>query len=192
MDELILRRRVLRLGGLGATALVWGPLGAAPECVETEDNIEGPFYKAGAPDREVLAEPGMPGTPLVVRGRVMNTSCEPLAGAILDVWQCDAAGVYDNTGYTLRGKIHADKNGRYELRTILPPPYRVSQDRSRPAHIHLKVSARGTGVLTTQLYFEGDRFNQVDRAYRRSLALRPEDGGNKSKRASFDFRLKMA
>ena len=174
---------------MSAAALVWtNDLDAA--CEETEDNIEGPYYKAGAPERSALIEPGMKGTPLIVSGRVLDTDCRPLAHAVLDVWQCDAEGVYDNKGYTLRGKVHADKKGRYELRTILPPPYKVSETRSRPAHIHLKLSGPGTKVLTTQLYFEGDRWNAVDTAYRKSLTIAPREGRNGSRTASYDFRLK--
>ncbi|MBI3694617.1 MAG: dioxygenase [Acidobacteria bacterium] len=175
---------------MSATALVWIPALDA-ECGETEDNIEGPYYKGGAPERTALNEPGMKGTPLTVSGRVLNTACRPLSYAVLDIWQCDADGVYDNKGYTLRGKIQADKEGRYELRTIVPSPYKVSDKRYRPAHIHLKVSAPGTPVLTTQLYFEGDKWNAVDSAYRKSLTINPRDGRNGSKVATFDFKLKL-
>lgn len=132
----------------------------------------------------------MKGTPLTITGRVLDRECQPLQHALLDVWQCDADGVYDNKGYTLRGKIHTDNKGRYELRTIVPIAYKVSDTRSRPAHIHLKVSGPGTPVLTTQLYFEGDKWNKVDSAYRKSLEIRPVDGRNKEKIATFDFRLK--
>jgi len=192
MEQPVLRRQILRLGALSAAALVWSdPLDA--ECEhETEDNIEGPFYKVGAPERSALIEPGMKGTPLTITGRVLNTQCQPLAYALLDVWHCDADGVYDNKGYTLRGKLRTDNKGRYELRTILPVPYKVGDNRFRPAHIHLKVSAPGTDVLTTQLYFEGDSWNTKDSAYRKSLEIRPVDGRHRSKMASFDFRLKPA
>jgi protocatechuate 3,4-dioxygenase beta subunit len=191
MEKPVLRRELLRMGAVSAAALVWtSGLDAGCDGHETEDNIEGPFYKAGAPERTSLAEPGMKGRPLTVTGRVLNTRCEPLAHALLDVWQCDADGVYDNTGYTLRGKIHTDNKGRYELRTILPPPYKVGEARYRPAHIHLKLSGPGTPILTTQLYFEGDKWNQVDSAYRKSLTINPHDGHNGSKVAAFDFKLK--
>ena len=192
MEQPILRREVLRMGGVSAVALVWTSALDAADCDETEDNIEGPYYTAGAPERTSLVEPGMKGARLTVTGRVLNSRCQPLANAILDVWQCDADGVYDNKGFTLRGKIQADKKGRYELRTILPPPYKVSETRSRPAHIHLKLSGPGTPVLTTQLYFEGDKWNQVDSAYRKSLTITPRDGRNGAKVAEFDFKLKTA
>jgi len=191
MENPILRRQILRLGAVSAAALVWSsPLDA--ECDETQDNIEGPYYKAGAPERTTLIEPGMKGVPLAVSGRVLNTRCEPLAHAVLDVWQCDADGVYDLKGFTLRGKLQADKNGRYELRTILPPPYKVSETRSRPSHIHLKISAPGIPALTTQLYFEGDKWNAVDGAYRKSLTINPRDERKGIKVAAFDFNLKAA
>ena len=190
MEQPVLRRQILRIGAYSAAALVWGGALDADCDRETDDNIEGPFYKAGAPERSALVEPGMKGTPLTITGRVMNTACQPLAYALLDVWQCDADGVYDNKGYALRGKIHADKKGRYELRTIVPVPYKVSETRYRPAHIHLKLSGPGTDVLTTQLYFEGDRWNLKDADYRKSLEIHPVDGRNKGKAAGFDFRLK--
>ena len=190
MDRLLPRRRILSCAAWGVGSLLLGGALEAADCEETQDNIEGPFYKAGAPERTALIEPGMPGTRLAVSGRVLNTRCEPVPYAVLDAWHCDAHGVYDNSGYTLRGKIHADKNGRYELRTIVPPAYQVSDKRYRPAHIHLKLSAANVPVFTTQLYFEGDRWNPLDGAYRKSLELRLTDGLNSLKLATFDFHLK--
>lgn len=192
MRKAALRREFLQVGITAAAALVWSEDLEAAECAETEDNIEGPYYKAGAPERSSLWEPGMAGQKLVITGRVLNTRCEPLSHATLDAWQCDAQGVYDNTGYHLRGKLKTDAKGRYELTTILPPPYKVAADRSRPAHIHLKLSGEGTKVLTTQLYFDGDKWNTVDRAWRKSLTIRPADGHNGTKKASYDFHLRSA
>jgi catechol 1,2-dioxygenase len=67
----------------------------------------------------------------------------------------------------------------------------VSAERYRPAHIHLKLSAPGSKILTTQLYFDGDKWNAVDNAYRKSLTIRPVDGKNGTKKASFNFHLKV-
>jgi protocatechuate 3,4-dioxygenase beta subunit len=191
MLEPKLRREFLRFGAVAATALVWHDDLEGGQCAETEDNIEGPYYKAGAPERSSIWEPGMEGSKLTVTGRVLNTRCEPIPYATLDAWQCDAKGVYDNTGYNMRGKLKTDGKGRYELVTILPPPYKVSADRYRPAHIHLKLSAPASKVLTTQLYFDGDKWNEVDKAYRKSLTIRPTDSKNGSKKASFDFHLRV-
>src|SRR5690242_8895452 len=106
--ELLSRRRLLRralfsaaeLPLLGASAFLPGRLLAATaESPETENNWQGPFYKPGAPVRSVLLEKGMAGTPLTVTGRVFDTHARPLKGALLDVWQADHTGSYDNTGF---------------------------------------------------------------------------------------------
>lgn len=191
MREAGLRREFLRLGLLSATAPAWYFDLIAGTCAETEDNTEGPFYKPGAPERSSLWQPGMEGAKLTISGRVLDTACAVISYATLDVWQCNARGVYDNQGFNLRGKLKTDSKGRYELTTVLPPAYRIGDGRYRPAHIHLKLSAPGTKVLTTQLYFDGDRWNSVDQHYRKSLALRPTDGRNGAKTASFDFRLRV-
>src|SRR5262245_17835765 len=69
-----------------------------PDCVETDENILGPYYKAGAPDRDTLYEPGDPGVRLTLTGSVFvrdqtsyTPACTPLAGALLDVWQANDA-----------------------------------------------------------------------------------------------------
>src|SRR6266542_4488391 len=80
-------------------------LAATLDLPETEDNIEGPYYKAGAPERADLVASGMKGVPLIVEGRVLSTRGEPLPGAILDFWQANADGEYDNQGFTLRGRM---------------------------------------------------------------------------------------
>src|SRR5215207_5264228 len=64
----------------------------------TPAQTEGPFYKAGSPERTSLLEPGMAGTRLVLSGTVLDASCQPIAGAWIDVWQADTNGVYDNRG----------------------------------------------------------------------------------------------
>jgi protocatechuate 3,4-dioxygenase beta subunit len=191
-DPIVVRRQFLRRAAAGATGLLWsGSLFATPECVETEDNIEGPFYKAGAPDRETLLEPGMRGTRLILTGRVATTHCAPLAGAVLDVWQADDSGQYDNSGFTLRGRFHTDKSGLYRIETIVPKHYKIGGSQMyRPAHIHVKVSAPGAPLLTTQIYFEGDKYNAVDPAFRRSLVISPTPASAAAKTASFNFALK--
>ena len=84
-------------------------LAPTPACADDDDlaatlpPAEGPFYAPDAPERRSLLEPGMPGTRLVVVGYVYDTACRPIPGALLDFWQCDAAGAYDNVGHRLRG-----------------------------------------------------------------------------------------
>jgi len=74
---------------------------SAPGCSSnrvTPSVTEGPFYKAGSPQRTSLLEPGMPGTKLVITGQVFTRDCRPVPGAWLDFWQADAHGAYDNAG----------------------------------------------------------------------------------------------
>ena len=79
---------------------------------------------------------------------------------LLDVWQADASGTYygvDGGAYRLRGRFETASDGRYGFETIMPGRYAVEAG-MRPAHIHFRVSLDGFATLTTQLYFEGDRF----------------------------------
>ncbi len=168
---------------------------AGAVCAETEDNIEGPYYRRGAPLKSALAE-GLPGTVLTVRGRVTGVKdCAPLAGAILDVWHADSSGHYDNDGtldvpasdYYLRGKVKTDSAGNFELRTIVPGRY-LNGRVYRPSHIHVKVRAEGHEPLTTQLYFPDDPYNDVDPFIRQSLIMSVSSEGDR-RLASFDFAL---
>jgi len=132
----------------------------------------------------------MPGTRLVLSGRVLSLDCQPLRDAVLDVWQADDAGQYDNEGFTLRGRLYTDKEGKYRLETIVPKHYHIGgENQYRPAHIHVKAGAKGFPLLTTQVYFQGDRYNAVDPYFRRTLAIDPKQAGS-GKEARFDFVLK--
>jgi protocatechuate 3,4-dioxygenase beta subunit len=127
-----------------------------------------------------LIEPGMAGTPLVVEGMVLTTACAPVAGAIVDVWQADDAGEYDNEGYRLRGFTRADGDGRYRMETIVPGLYP-----GRTRHIHVKVAAPEQPALTTQLFFPGEPDNSGDGIFREELLLDTSDSGS----GRFDFVL---
>jgi protocatechuate 3,4-dioxygenase beta subunit len=180
-------------GGAGgaATSSGSGSGGAppTPECAETEDNIEGPYYLAGAPERNVLVDDTTVGVRLHLSGRVIRAAdCAILAGARLDFWQADHAGAYDAAGFNFRGQFSADADGRYTLETILPGRY-LNGAQYRPAHIHVKVSAPGHTLLTTQLYFEGDPYNGVDPFIHESLIMALADAPDGGKSAEFDFVL---
>lgn len=144
---ILLRRRAL----VGAVlALPFAARGQS--CgVATPEDMEGPFYKAGAPVRAVIAESGSTAEKLVLGGRVFGPGCRPLQKLELDFWHADDKGEYDNRGFRYRGKVLTDVEGRYRLETILPPPYM-----GRPRHIHVKLQRPGGRMLTTQLYFPGE------------------------------------
>jgi protocatechuate 3,4-dioxygenase beta subunit len=149
----------------------------------TPSQTEGPFFKPNTPMRASLLEPGMPGTKLVIEGSVLTTGCKPVARALLDFWQADAAGHYDNAGYRLRGRQLTDEAGRYRLETIVPAEYP-----GRTRHIHVKVQAPGQPALTTQLYFPDGADNRRDSIFDPALVMRVRDAEG-GRLATFDFIL---
>jgi protocatechuate 3,4-dioxygenase beta subunit len=173
--------------------------GATPSCIETHANIEGPYYRPGAPLRANLVDPGVSGTPLDIEGRVMGLDCSRgLQNVELDVWHATADGHYDNDGtmhlgrerYLLRGRIRTDADGRYRVSTIVPGRY-LNGPQYRPAHVHVKVRAAGFAELTTQLYFPGDPYNDVDPFIHRSLLMGLEKSRERML-GHFDFVLRSA
>jgi protocatechuate 3,4-dioxygenase beta subunit len=144
---------------------------------------EGPYYKSGSPQRTSLLEPGMPGTRLVLMGYVCSRRGRPIARAWLDFWQADSRGVYDNSGFRLRGHQFADERGRYTLETVVPGEYP-----GRTPHIHVKVRAPNLPALTTQLYFPGEARNQTDALFRSEGLVQMRDGPG-GRTATFNFVL---
>ena len=143
---------------------------------------EGPFYKAGSPERTKIAGEGTVGGGLVVEGRVLTPDGQPVSGAWLDFWHADGNGSYDNEGFNLRGHQFTDASGSYHLETVRPAAYGP-----RTAHIHVKVRAReGSQVLTSQLFFPGEEKNGSDPIFRESLLVDIDESG-KGHKARFDF-----
>ena len=161
-------------------------LAATPACGDsptTQAQTEGPYFKRRSPARASLIEPGMAGTKLVLTGSVLTQSCRPVAGALLDFWQADAGGAYDNAGFRMRGHQFADTDGRYRLETIIPGEYP-----GRTPHIHVKVQPPGGRILTTQLYFPHMARNARDGIYRPELEMALADAAD-GKAGRFTFVL---
>ena len=155
--------------GTVATAR-WQRALAQPVCTLTPEQIEGPFFLDQAPMREAISE-GKPGVPLRLIFRVLDSaSCAPIPKAAVDVWQCDALGIY--SGYEgvaiaprhvepvddktfLRGTQLTDAAGGVRFRTIYPGWYS-----GRTPHVHLKLRV-GAKAATTQLYFPDEVTNAV-------------------------------
>ncbi|HSF30749.1 MAG TPA: intradiol ring-cleavage dioxygenase [Candidatus Tectomicrobia bacterium] len=156
-----------------------------PACTDTDDvtprQTEGPFYKPRSPERTSLLEPGMTGTPILLTGHVLSRRCQPIAHALLDFWQADGQGQYDNEGYRCRGHQFTDEAGRYRLETVVPGLYA-----GRTRHIHVKVQAPNRPVLTTQLYFPEEPRNARDGIFNPALLMAIQDTAN-GKVASFNF-----
>ena len=152
-----------------------------PKWLLTEDNILGPYYRRGAPYRAKITPPLAAGTVLLIKVRVWGLDTRrPLAGAVLDIWQADTHGRYDNDDrrnppkkgvFKNRARVVADERGNYEYETILPGRYLLGPERWRPRHIHYLVRHPGYRTLVTQLYFKGDPHNRTDPFIKRSLVI---------------------
>lgn len=123
---------------------------AATSCEPTREDGEGPYYKAGAPERSSV------GTGHVLSGVVRSfDGCVPIAGARIEFWQVGPNAQYDDDH---RATMFSDTSGAYRFESNFPPGYE-----GRPPHIHIKVAAEGHKPLTTQYYpREGDTVGTFD------------------------------
>ena len=168
--RILSRREALAL--LGGAAMLAGGVrpGVAqslPSCVVTPEQMEGPFFTDVRLNRsDIRSDPTdhsvKTGVPLALTLRVSSVGaagCAPLAGAMVDVWHCDAAGEYSDSGRNtagkkfLRGHQVTDANGAARFTTIYPGWYP-----GRAVHIHFKVRITAGPALgsemTSQLYFD--------------------------------------
>ncbi|TVL89517.1 carbohydrate-binding protein [Streptomyces sp. SAJ15] len=166
------------------------PPALTPPCDDGDDptppQTEGPYFKPNSPRRSSLLEPGLPGVRLTVSGYVFGLACHPVSGVLLDFWQADTNGAYDNAGFRLRGHQFTDSRGAFTLTTIVPGLYP-----GRTRHLHVKLQAPGRPVLTTQLYFPGEPRNNTDPIFDPRLLMSVRDTGG-AKEAAFDFVLNVS
>jgi protocatechuate 3,4-dioxygenase beta subunit len=176
-QEFILLSDVLGLSSLVETTNA--PDGA------TEPTVLGPFYRPGAPHKELGDPVGRPqdGQPTLVRGLVTGTDGKPLAGATLDVWQCASNGLYDTQDpdqppFNLRGVFTTGADGRYWFRAVRPVSYPVPVDGPvgdvfrlsgrhnwRAAHVHAIVRAPGYKPVTTHIFDAANQYNDSDAVF---------------------------
>ncbi len=196
------RRTLAALAASAAAAVLASAAGRAqeptsalpstPECDDADDGLtprqtEGPYFTPDSPERGDLREPGMAGTPLRLRGYVLTTNCEPITGALMEFWQADDAGAYDNEGYRLRGHQFTDEAGRWDLATIVPGLYP-----GRTRHVHVRVQPPGGDLLVTQLYFPDVPENANDFIFDPALLVEPDadaTAAGDELAARFDFVL---
>lgn len=163
---------------------------------ETTTDILGPFYRPNSPLRNSLSIKGEKGDSIELIGKINHNDCTtPYPKAKIELWHCDARGVYDNTSqdYRYRGTTYSDSNGNYNFNTILPVPYDVGGGTIRPAHFHMMISATGYQPLVTQLYFIGDDYLDKDESASSPTAkkriLSVERLNNGSKKVVFDVNM---
>lgn len=163
-----------------------GPTATVCAAIPTPAQTEGPYYKAGSPERTSLVEGDAVGVPLLLTGSVIAADCTPLAGVRVEFWQADGSGVYDNAGFRMRGHQFTDAGGEYRLETVIPGEYP-----GRTPHIHVKIlDPDGHEWLTTQLYLTGVSDQIPDGLFDSRLLARdePADGAGR-RHVSFDFVL---
>ena len=193
-----LKRRDVLAGVAALMARPASALAATSPPIVTPGQTEGPFYPVAFPadvDADLVRVEGQAaqamGQVTHVSGCVLDRRGGIVRGAMVEIWQCDAHGIYDHprapgharhdAGFQGYGRTQVDAAGRYAFRTIRPVAYP-----GRAPHIHCKVHAPRVGRLTTQLYIAGEPQNAsdgvlnavADLAARASLIVRLEDGGD--------------
>jgi len=150
----------------------------------TPSTVEGPFHIPHAPEIANGADmaKGAPGIPCFVTGTVRGLNGEPVGGAVLDLWQTDGEGLYEEQRRTtepwMRGIYHSQPDGSYSIRTVAPISYTIPMDgpigeffgrttmsHMRPAHIHFAISAPGYHGVVTHLFQKGDEYIDNDVVY---------------------------
>ena len=175
-------RRALLVRGAQLAAATAAPAWLSPALAQgqalrpTPSQTEGPYYPVALPadtDGDLLrngtAAYGK-GQAAWVTGTVTDTRGTPLAGGVVEIWQCDQDGHYHHPGDGGRadpafqgfGQVTLGKDGRYRFRTLRPAPYS-----GRTPHIHVKVKLDRQELLTTQFYVQGDPGNERDFLWRR-------------------------
>jgi len=199
LERTLTRRRLLELGlALPPLAAIAGTdlfapqaLAATPELLDADDDptpalTEGPYFTPSSPKRKSIVAAGAPGTRLTLTGRVLTTTGHPVANALVDWWQADARGAYDNSGFRFRGHQFTDARGRYSLFTVVPGLYP-----GRTKHIHVKVQAPRQAVLTTQLFFPGVAGNRSDGIFTSECLISGWKLVNGRRIGRFDFVLDL-
>ena len=153
---------------------------------------EGPFLRDDVPERAELNVTGDTGDVLILKGRVVDSTCAPVEGVTILVWMAGGEDRFYDTesgDANLYGKQTTGADGAYCFRTLLPTPY-GPEGNTLPAHIHVAVVKDGTRLLTTQLYFEGDPYlEELDFAPPPELITSPETLADGSFKLHFDFAL---
>jgi catechol 1,2-dioxygenase len=169
------------VGNVGEHSIDHAALAGRLERDPTEDDVLGPYYRRGAPFRAKVSPPLSSGDVLQISGRVWGVKDRhPVGGALLDIWQANARGHYDNddpthppgaNNYTNRTRLFCSEEGNYEFETIYPGPYKMDEHTWRSPHIHFIVRAVGFKTLVTQLFFEETPYLDTDPFVKRSLII---------------------
>lgn len=172
---------------MGQTTPSGQPLAITPDCHDgdhpTPAQTEGPYFKRNSPLRSSMVDG--PGVQLTLSGFVFGLHCQPIANALMEFWQADSNGAYDNVGFKFRSHQFTNAQGGFKLTTVVPGLYP-----GRTRHIHVKVQAPNKPVLTSQLYFPNEPRNNTDRLFNPALVMTVQTVGS-AKVATFDYILNV-
>lgn len=171
---LVTRRHLV----VGAAAVASVSAAKSPTFVATSAQDLGPFYPIVRPsdhDADLTqlkgrSDPAM-GQPIQVIGRVVDTRGNPVPGARVELWQCNAAGRYAHPGDRANpaaldpnfqgfARLATDADGQFKFRSVMPKDYDTPIGRRTP-HIHFAIDGRAER-LVTQMYFPNEPLNDVD------------------------------
>jgi protocatechuate 3,4-dioxygenase beta subunit len=150
---------------LPSAAATSSPSGSLPSCVVTPAETEGPYFVDERLNRSDVREDrkGVPLTLTITVSNVNGSSCTPISGATVDVWHCDALGVYSDVSAQnsvgqrfLRGYQVTDDGGLVKFQTIYPGWYM-----GRTAHIHFKVRTTSGTEFTSQFFFDDSLSDRI-------------------------------
>lgn len=179
-QEFILLSDVLGVSMLVDAINARRPTGAS------ENTVLGPFHVADAPEYEMGTNICLDqkGEDMVVRGRILDTEGNPVAGARIDVWQANDEGFYDvqqkglQPDFNLRGVFTTGEDGSYWFKAVKPKFYPIPDDGPvgqllgrlgrhpfRPAHLHYIISAEGYDTLTTHIFDPDDPYINSDAVF---------------------------
>lgn len=178
----ITRRHMVQASLAGLAVLTGKAL--AENKAATPVQTEGPFFPTrdqADKDTDLTLIEGHTeralGEVVEISGQVLDEAGQPIADALVDVWQANTHGRYAHErdpnpapldeNFQGWARITTDAEGRWRIRTIKPGPYPVGEGWSRPPHVHFKVARRGFIELTTQMYFAGEALNDIDRLLQR-------------------------
>lgn len=161
--------------------------------VGTENTVLGPFYVPGSPEKKmgesIVQKSTEKGETAVANGTVYDNNGQPIAGAVLDVWQSSSEGFYhmqdeNMPDFNLCGRFTTGEDGKYIFVTEKPAAYPIPTDGPvgdmleacgrhpmRPGHLHFIITAPGYDRLVTHIFTNGDEYLDSDTVFATKSSL---------------------
>ena len=161
--------------------------------VGTENTVLGPFYVPGSPEKKmgdsIVQKATEKGVTAVINGTVIDKNGNPVAGAVLDVWQSSSEGFYhmqdeNMPEFNLCGRFTTGADGKYIFVTEKPAAYPVPTDGPvgemlracgrhpmRPGHLHFIITAPGYDRLVTHIFTNEDEYLDSDAVFATKSSL---------------------